>query len=224
VSPSVLVVGAAVKAGSVVVLPDGSGLYFMTGDHRYSMSSFKGFRDFVELYIVPPTPETEKMLNEPSPEIGYPKKIRRKRFRSTLGGKVKRGVFHPTQSLGIDRIKMPQFKDKLDFLRWMMGLGVKVERIEMAPAKLLNRNDASPTAFAQNAIYVDKAIKKVRKKGALSSLIILSKDNTIVDGNHHWLALMQVAPYMPVPMFKVDLPFQDVYALSKHYPKVSYSP
>ncbi len=178
----------------------------------------------MELFIVPPTPETEKMLNTPAPELNYPPEVHKDDFRKIPGGTVDADwVFHPAQTLGIDRIKMPQFKDKIDFLHWIMGMGVKVERVNLSPSSLLKDNNGPHLAFAQNSIYVKKAKKKVEDHGIMSSLIILSQENIIVDGNHHWLALMDVAPDQQIPMFRIQLPFQDIIAYADNYPKVTHS-
>ena len=188
------------------------------------MPSFQGFRDFTELFRVPVTPDMEKTLTKPPPEIGYSRKVEPGDFEKIHGGKVQSGVWHPHQSLGIDRSKMPQLKDRIDFLRWIISMGVKVERVSLSPASLIQDNEHNlKLAHAQNAIYIEKAMKKIKRRGVLSDLIVLSQENWIVDGNHHWLALMHVVPHMPVPMFRIRLPFYYIIDYTKMYPKTTYS-
>lgn len=183
--------------------------------------NFSGFREFIEITLQSAKPVTQSVLNEPNPDLKYKynKKKVSKRFKKIPGGSVRNGTFHPTRTLDFDRVEMPQFEDRIDFLKWLMKAGHQVEKVHATPSSLLQAN----AAHAQNSINVDKAARMIKKKKVTSKLIVLSSDNIIVDGNHHWLALMNVAPDKFVPMFRIDLSFKEIYELAKSYPGVKFS-
>lgn len=137
------------------------------------------------------------------------------------GGTVDKNLFKPTSNLGVDRKDMPQV-DNQGFLRWLISLGIGVERVHVKPSSLTDSNGGKGH-FAQAFMYLDKTDKKLSKKTVLKDLIIITKDNIVFDGNHRWLSLMRVVPDVPMPMFQVNMDFSDLYKLTTTaYPNVRF--
>src|SRR5574343_286171 len=139
-----------------------------------------------------------------------------KRLAAVPGGKVyknkfvppndeKRFIFSPKRNLNVPRQQMPQLKNREDFIRWLMDNNIGVQRVLISPKSLIKQNGEKLMAHAQSNIYIRKAAKFIRRNNLLHKLIIITKDGKIFDGNHHWLALMAVAPKQPVPMYQVNM-------------------
>lgn len=173
-----------------------------------------------------PAPNPVLRTGEPPQLLGpdykfKPKKVAQ-RLAAVPGGRIKDGVFMPKRTLGIPRSEMPQLKSREEFIKWVMEQGVKVQRVQVAPKSLIEANGDKRIGHAQSNIHLDKAMKFIRKNTLLHELIIITRDGVIFDGNHHWLALMAVAPKEPVDMYQVDMDFRDLLQLTKQFPGVTY--
>lgn len=173
-----------------------------------------------------PAPNPVLRTGEPPQLLGPDYKFKPKKVAASLaavpGGRIKDGVFTPKRTLGIPRSEMPQLKSREEFIGWVMEQGVKVQRVQVAPKSLIKANGDKRTGHAQSNIYLDKAMKFIRRNTLLHKLIIITRDGVIFDGNHHWLALMAVAPKEPVEMYQVDMDFRDLLQLTKQFPGVTY--
>lgn len=174
-----------------------------------------------ELAHMSPTPEQEVALKTRYLDPHYKKKdiIPPEQI---PGGHVdkERNMFVPDRHLGIAREDMPQVEND-PYLRWLIELGVHVERIQVVPRSLLDSNDP---AFAQDGMDLDRLRKKLKKGTLMKNLILLSKDNKVLDGNHRWLSLMSVAPDKPAPMWKIGMNFDDLRRLTNHhFPGVTFA-
>lgn len=134
----------------------------------------------------------------------------------------KRFVFQPKRNMNIPRAQMPQLKSREEFISWVMSQGVPVQKVMRTPKSLIKSNGEKLTAHAQSNIYLNKAAKFIRKNTLLHKLIIITQDGKIFDGNHHWLALMAVAPKQEVPMYQVAMNFNDLLAMTRQFPGVTY--
>jgi len=181
------------------------------------------FKDFIEgeTAVLPPPVVPAKLtrkLLEPTPDI---KKKHMKRILDI--GTLRKGVFTPHQNLGVPRASMPQVKNREEFINWLVKeRGVHVERITSTAKDLVQPSGNQTLAHAQQVMHLDKARSLIDRQKLINKKIILSKDNIIFDGNHHWFALMLKCPKCPVEMYRVNLPFQELLALSKEFPGVSY--
>lgn len=180
------------------------------------------FRDFIEgeaLLSPPVVPaKVTKKLLEPSPDI---KKKHMKRILDI--GTLKKGVFTPHQNLGVPRAVMPQIKNREEFINWLVKeRGIHVERITSTAKDLVQPSGNQTLVHAQQVMYLDKARGLIDRQKLMNKKIILSQDNIIFDGNHHWFALMLKCPKCPVEMYRVNLSFQELLELSKEFPGVSY--
>lgn len=181
--------------------------------------SFLTFRDYVEQQAAVARPEPPKLL---PPQFKYKAKRVAAQLSDVPGGKVKGGVFRPKRTLGIPRKQMPQVKSREEFVEWLGKNGVGVSIVRVTPRSLIRANGSKRLGHAQSKIYLTKAAGFIRKNTLLDKLIILSRDGIIFDGNHHWLALMAVAPDTPVPMYRADLTFHDLLDIADEFPGVSY--
>lgn len=180
--------------------------------------SFLTFREYLEQQAAA-TLEPPRLL---PPDFKFkPKKIAAK-LADVAGGDVKKGVFKPKRTLGIPRSQMPQLKNREEFVGWLRQNGVQVHVAQVTPRSLIKANGMKRVGHAQSKIFLDKAMKFIRQNTLLHKLIILSSDGIIFDGNHHWLALMAVAPDRPVPMYTVEMPFHDLMDLADEFPGVTY--
>lgn len=141
------------------------------------------------------------------------------------GGKIKKGIFRPKRTLDIPRSEMPQTKSREDFIAWLRGQGVVVEKVMIAPKDVIRDPNTKEKRLghAQSQMMVSKAIKFVHKGTTLQKPIILSRDGVIFDGNHHWLSRMMIAPKVPIEMYKVDMSFDKLKKMTiKYYPDVTF--
>ena len=149
-----------------------------------------------------------------------------KKFNDVPGGDVKKdGVFYPKRTLNIPRSQMPQTKSREDFFSWLTSRGISYKRIMIAPKDIIRDpiTKEKRVGHAQQQIYPLKSLKFVKKGTTLEKPIVLSKDGIIFDGNHHWLALMAIAPKVPAPAVQVDMDFEPLRQLViKEYPNVSF--
>jgi hypothetical protein len=171
------------------------------------------------LEALTPPPE-QKML---PPDYRFKRSKVRRTLKRVKGGTVKGGVFTPKRSLDVPRAEMPQLKSREDFVHWLQNQGVNVSIQYISPQSLIRKNGQKLTAHGQSNIYLDKAMKFIQRNTLLKKLIVLTQDGIIFDGNHHWYALMAVAPKKEVPMYVVDMPFYQLKQLTvQSYPSVSF--
>jgi len=174
------------------------------------------FKDFIE---------AEEALLAPNIKLLAPSSnIKKKHMKRMLDiGTLKKGVFKPYKTLGIPRAEMPQIKNREEFISWLVKeRGIKVERIINTAKNLVQPSGNQTLAHAQQVMHLDKAEGIINRQKLINKKIILSQDNIIFDGNHHWFALMLKCPKCPVEMYKVDMPFQELLTLSREFPGITY--
>jgi hypothetical protein len=125
-------------------------------------------------------------------------------------------------------------KNREEFLTWLqndganiLGRPVTVQKVMRTPRSIVKSDDGDKlTGHLQSQIYLKKMIGMIRKNKLLDKLIILTSDNEIFDGNHHWAALRVVlkryAPDMPVPMYQVSVGSKELLNLIQYYKGVTY--
>ena len=74
----------------------------------------------------------------------------------------------------------------------------------------------------QSQIYFDKAIQKIAKKGVdkikkSKKILIVSRDNRIIDGHHKFLSAFLIDPKLKVNALEIDLPVKELLPLSLSY-------
>lgn len=190
------------------------------------MNEFQYFIEWPKAFLAeavpePPVlktqPDIPKKLSSPSADID-PKRVEKiRRF-----GNIEGGTLYPHKSLAVPRANMPQLKDREEFIQWLLMQGIVVKRVVKSAKELVWSAGQSSMAHAQQTMTLEKAQKFVRKQNILGKKIILTLDNIIFDGNHHWLALMLTCPKCPVEMYQVHMPFRELLELSKQFPGVTY--
>jgi len=128
-------------------------------------------------------------------------------------GKVEKMVPIPG-SLGIPRHEMPQIarKDREDFFKYVRDKGIKITE------ETLNADDLTATQGEYNPVRVARVHGGGAKEATLP--VLVSGDNYILDGHHHWLERKQ--EHAPVNVIKLGLPVHDALKLMHDYPKVEY--
>jgi len=198
------------------------------------------FREFVELIeaetLIPSVPKLPKAQRPPVPEPESIEAIKHKRIKQlgnvanisniqydTQGNPIG-GPVHPHQTLAIPRREMPQVKDRGEFVQWLLTQGIIVKPFVASAKDLVGTAKEPRLAFAQSTMNVEKAKKFLRKGTVFDKPIIISQDNIIYDGNHHWLALKLGYPNTQVTMWKVDMPFKQLndFVKKNEYPGLSY--
>ena len=116
------------------------------------------------------------------------------------------------RSIGIARQNMPQIAsaDVPDFLNWISGQGIKISRVRVLPS------DLHPTQYDLNA---DKIAALKNKPEQLNKILIVSKDNRILDGHHRWGALAQFYPDKHIEVERVETDIISLINLAKSYPR-----
>jgi hypothetical protein len=127
-------------------------------------------------------------------------------------------------TMGIRRGDMPQVKDRGDFVQWLLSQGIIVRPFVVSANDLIGTPKEPKLAFAQEAMNIEKAKKFLRKGTVFDKPIIITQDNIIYDGNHHWLALKLRFPDTKVEMFKIDMPFKELndFVRRHEYPGLTY--
>ena len=113
----------------------------------------------------------------------------------------------------IPRRDMPQIKSKLlpNFLEWLRGKGVKVRR------GTARAGDLRPTQQEVCPEKVDIITRKGKEK-----TVIVSADNHVLDGHHHWAAAWLRSFTAQVPIVRVDLPIKRLLRMAAAFPMVGY--
>lgn len=141
--------------------------------------------------------------------------------------KVGPNLMTPKRNLGVPRAHMPQIQDRDHYVNWLSQNGIPVRQVMVNPLRLIKSNSEKLTAHAQANIYPEKAQKFLKKNTLLHKLIILTSDNIIFDGNHHWTALIAAMKITKdkktkFPMYQVGMDFTKLKELTKQYPEVTY--
>jgi hypothetical protein len=88
-------------------------------------------------------------------------------------------------TIGIPRVKMPQLDDDQTkaFVKHLKEMGFKVEKDKV------HANHLRATQNELNGVKVAATAEKMRgKEGKISKRLVVSKDDYILDGHHHWAA------------------------------------
>ena len=120
------------------------------------------------------------------------------------------------ENLDIPRRNMPQIKRKhMDkFKDWLEDQKIKVKETSI-PAK-----DLKPTQKDFNIKKVKELLDTNSEK--LNKMLLVSKDNYILDGHHKWLAHINMDEHKKIKVMQVDLSAQDFLKKTKEFPKVRY--
>ncbi len=79
-----------------------------------------------------------------------------------------------------------------------------------------------PSQSNFNTAKVNYYIQNPRASGLFDKIIIVSSDNYILDGHHHWKAMLEGFPHRPMLAYKVDTDIINLLQLSKRFPKALY--
>jgi hypothetical protein len=197
--------------------------------------NFREFFEAREAELIPSVPKLPKAQRPPVPAPESIENIRKKRMGQLSGvadlniqydtqGNPISGTVHPRQTLAIPRREMPQVKDRSDFVQWLLAQGIIVRPFIASAKDIVGTAKEPRLAFAQSTMNIEKAKKFLRKGTVFDKPIIISQDNIIYDGNHHWLALKLGYPNTPVTMWKVDMPFKELndFVKKNEYPGLTY--
>lgn len=150
-------------------------------------------------------------------------KVKKVDVKQPDGSIERQHALHPKLSKNVPRNKMPQLKDRQDFLRWLTSNNVPVKKENITAKSLWKKNGKRLMAHAQSMMYLQKAYKFVRKNTLLDKDILVTQDGIIFDGNHHWLGIVATHPDTPVPMYKIGMDFEPLKQLTvDNYPGVSF--
>lgn len=119
-------------------------------------------------------------------------------------------------NLGIPRDKMPQIPKDMrdDFLQSLKKQGVEVKKESVHPFSV------HPSQKEVSARAVGERIQKEQKKHSDFPPLLVSQDNYILDGHHHWgmVAAMAVdVPSLKVPIHRIMVPHQQAFELMHAY-------
>lgn len=115
---------------------------------------------------------------------------------------------------GISRFKMPQIEKSNvpDFVSWLRGKGIKTE------LELIRVSELKPTQSKYNPDKVE-TMKKEVSIDVLTSDVIVSNDNYILDGHHRYQALVELSKNHQMKTIKVDLIIDELLSMANKYPK-----
>lgn len=110
-----------------------------------------------------------------------------------------------TGTLGIPRAIMPQIQsgNRAAMVNFLRARGIDYVKTEAKPA------DLKPTQAEYSQAKVDSAKEYQGSQRA----ILISSDNHIVDGHHQYMAALQTAPNVPIPVFRIKAPVMAVLGL-----------
>lgn len=114
----------------------------------------------------------------------------------------------------IKRSDMPQIKPRLvsHFIEWLDEQNVRSDLVTVQ-AKILTPTQDEIHAYRVKEISEQKRIKKT---------LIISQDYMILDGHHHWKAVLDVDPEAELRAYRIWLLMDRLIALAHLYPKVTY--
>ncbi len=113
----------------------------------------------------------------------------------------------------VPRAAMPGIKSSLvpAFVQWLRRRGIKITSEKLAPSALRpTQSEVDP-----------KKVRKILKQGG-EKVILISSDNRVLDGHHHWLAAMLRSFIVPISVMRVDLPMDKLLQLAHKFPQVQY--
>lgn len=114
----------------------------------------------------------------------------------------------------IPRKDMPQIDDRSvdDLIAFLKREGIKTERITIAPWLVKPRQRMSDT--------VDLVYPPI--PAAMARPVLLSRDNFIIDGDHHWETFMRFK-YPLMPAYRFDRPFDEMLKVLRRFPEVYHA-
>ena len=122
----------------------------------------------------------------------------------------------PFGHLGVSRSAMPQIDNRDDFIAWLKNNKVKVKNIRV-PIKSLKMSqseyDRDKVMEIMNGMRTD--LKKF-------SPIFVSSDGYVIDGNHRFIAKMNVSDARYIDVTEVDMPMMQILDFIKDYHGVRY--
>lgn len=132
--------------------------------------------------------------------------------------KVKGSLLFGGEGLGIARADMPQIpKDRRDeFLQLMRDQGVKVKKEDVDP------RDLKPVQKEVSASRAGRFYLQMRESGT-SKRIVVSKDDYVIDGHHHWGAAVALAfeRKFEMPVYRIGLDHEDLLAAALEWNKTT---
>jgi phage gp29-like protein len=110
-----------------------------------------------------------------------------------------------TGTLGIPRAIMPQIQsgNRAAMVNFLRARGIDYVKTEAKPA------DLKPT----QAEYAPAKVEAAKSYDGPVRAILISSDNHIVDGHHQYMAALQTAPNLPIPVFQLKAPVMAVIGL-----------
>jgi phage gp29-like protein len=110
-----------------------------------------------------------------------------------------------TGTLGVPRAIMPQIKsgNRAAMVNFLRARGIDYTKDEAKPA------DLKPT----QAEYSPEKVEGAKSYEGTPRAILISSDNHIVDGHHQYMAALQTAPNVPIPVFRIKAPVMAVVGL-----------
>ncbi len=120
----------------------------------------------------------------------------------------------PKAPLNIARSEMPQIKPKHleDFLEYLINQKIDFEHLKA------NSHDLKPS---QSEFDIDK-VEGMMKKDELKGMVIVSRENQIIDGHHRWLAAYNSVTDTYVETIRVDMNILDLLAMAKLFDKTLF--
>ena len=115
---------------------------------------------------------------------------------------------------GIPRKDMPQIDERSipDLIAFMEREGVKVERTTMPPRLAKPRQRMAET--------IDHVFPPIPP--ALAKPVLVSKDNFIIDGDHHWATWIRFK-YPAMPIIRFDRNFDEMLELLRRFPETYHA-
>jgi hypothetical protein len=122
-----------------------------------------------------------------------------------------------SDTLGVARAAMPQIRTKhMDhFLSYLKKSDIKVQKVKLDPSKL----KAIQGEFDQDKIRAN--MEKLKASGGEHKPIIVSDDHYVIDGNHRWLAALNLNT--PVIAYKANKKGRKLLDIVNQYGKVKRS-
>jgi hypothetical protein len=119
-------------------------------------------------------------------------------------------------NLGIERKDMPQIarKDQKEFIKWARRQGITINP-EQAFTSLLK-----PTQTQYDQARVDAMTPEIWEHKQ-DKPVLVSSDNRVLDGTHHWKKHEQEGN-VRMPTMKIDLPARQAIALMNRFPKTEH--
>lgn len=116
------------------------------------------------------------------------------------------------------RAEMPQIKGKYhqEFFDWLKAKGIEVWQDEVMPG------DLHPSQSEIDLTKVARYLNDPDGTGLLDKRIIVTNDNQILDGHHHWMARLHDFPDQPMPVWRIGKKLKKTLKLAGKFPKTKY--